>query len=283
MIKIQDLSFSYQKNVPALIEANAEITPGINLLLGPNGSGKSTLMRVIAGELRPQRGVCLVNGRSTSLRQPSVLDTTFCISDDPVLPFATISETADRHAPFYPKFSLGRLHDNLSYFGMRGDERLSTLSLGNRKKACIAYALSLGVKVLMLDEPANGMDISSKEALNHMLISNLQPSQTILVATHTVYEMKNLFDGVTIMYQGRIALNATLDDILSTLQFSITENQMPGTIYHEGGLRGFHNISLNESGVSRSQIDYVLLYNAIINGKANEINHAINRYYEQLV
>lgn len=283
MIKIRQLGFTYQKGVPALIDANAEIGSGINLLLGPNGSGKSTLMRIIAGELKLQQGACLVDGKDVSLRLPSVLASTFYVSDDPVIPFISISEMVTRHAPFYPTFSMSRLCDNLACYGMRGDEKFSTLSLGNRKKACIAYALSLGVKALMLDEPANGMDISSKDTLNHMLMSNLQPGQTIIVATHTVYEMKNLFDGVTILHNGKIALNANIDDILTTLQFCITMDPVPGAIYQESGLQGVRSIVHNDSCVAQTQIDYVLLYNAIVNGKSKEINHAINKYYEQLL
>lgn len=283
MIKLQNITYSYQKHVPALIDVDAEIGCGINLMLGPNGSGKTTLMRIISGELRPNGGVCLVDGKNVSQRMPSSLSMTFYVSDDPAIPFASVSEMADRHAPFYPNFSQSMLHDNLTDFGMRGDEKLSALSLGNRKKAIIAYALSLGVDVLMLDEPANGMDISSKESLNHMLVKNLQPGQTIIVATHTVHEMRNLFDGVTIMHNGRVALSATVDDILSTLQFTISSDVLPGAIYHEGGLQGFRSIAPNASGVAQTQIDYVLLYNAVVGGKAKDIKHAINYYYEQLV
>lgn len=58
---------------------------------------------------------------------------------------------------------------------------------------------------------------------------------------------------------------------------------VPGAIYQESGLQGFRSIVHNDSCMAQTQIDYVLLYNAIVNDRGKEINHAINKYYEQLL
>lgn len=276
MVELKDVTFSYRKGVPALIDATAIIFPGINLLLGPNGAGKTTLLRILSTTLPLQSGSYTLNGCNVGQRLPSDLQRIFYLSEDEIFPFSTLNDMVVGHAPFYPSFSIGALRTNLNAFGMTGDELIANMSLGQRKKANIAYALALNTNLLLLDEPTNGMDIGSKKIFNQLLASNYQEDQTIIIATHTVHDMKNLFDGVIMLNQGKIELCATVEQITDALTF-ITSSSLPGNaIYYEPDLQGFRAIVINENQISESNIDYVLLYDSLLSPQGPEIINLID-------
>lgn len=265
MITLDNICFSYRKGVFALKGASAEIGSGIHLMLGPNGAGKTTLLKVMCGLLQPQQGECLIDGEVVGARMPSVLDKVFYLDDNCLFPLSTINEMASRHAPFYPTFSPEQLAANLEAFGLTGEEKFSDMSLGARKKANVSYALALGTEVLLLDEPANGMDISSKKVLNKVIASSMREGQTIIIATHTVHDMRNLFDGVVLIDHGRVAMCMLADEITARYAFVLSPQPLEGALYTESGIEGHHCMILNEDGIE-TPIDYELLYGAMANG-----------------
>ncbi|MCD8386207.1 MAG: ABC transporter ATP-binding protein [Bacteroidales bacterium] len=270
MIRIDNVTFAYPHNLPAITSAWAEIPEGIQLLLGPNGAGKTTLLKLICGMLIPQSGCVMIDDQSMSKRLPSELQRIFFISDSELMPLATIQQMVLRHAPFYPTFSLERLQENLQAFGLSGEEKLADLSLGFRQKSNIAYALALGTEVLLLDEPTNGMDIFAKKTFNRLLASNIQPSQTIIVATHSLHPMRNLFDGVTVLNHGRIELSASIEDITKRLAFVTSPTLPQSAIYFESDVNGFHSIVPNPGGAD-SSVDFELLYGGIVSDRGPQI------------
>lgn len=269
MIYLNNVSFSYPKGMPALVGVSATIGAGIHLLIGPNGAGKTTLLMVMAGLLQPQQGSCLVDGNDL-LSTPVARNRAFFLSEDCKFPLATIADMARLHAPFYPNFSMERLVENLAAFGLTGEEPLTAMSLGTRKKANISYALALGCDALLLDEPANGMDIDSKKALNGLLAANLRPEQAIVISTHTIAGMKMLFDSVSVIRKGHICLSAYNDEITSRWAFVHSGRHLDEALYEEGDLGGFRAIVPNVDGID-SEIDYELLYSAVISGKIQNL------------
>lgn len=169
MIVLNNLTYRYRKGAEALTDVSASIGPGIHLLLGENGAGKTTLLHVMAGLLYPSSGECLIDGEDASRRLPSELSRMFFLGDNMPFPAKTINEMSRIHAVFYPGFDPVQLQENLKSFGLTGDEPIAKMSLGNRHKSQVAYALALRTDILLLDEPANGLDISAKQALQSML------------------------------------------------------------------------------------------------------------------
>lgn len=151
MITLTNLTYSYHRGVVAINDASAVVSPGIHLLLGENGAGKTTLLRIIGGLLIPQNGSCSIDGEDVKLRLPSTLQRTFFLPDTVELPAKSVNAFAAIHSRFYPNFSRDTLEANLREFGLTGDEEFSKLSLGMRHKAIVAYAISLHVDVLLLD------------------------------------------------------------------------------------------------------------------------------------
>lgn len=264
MITLNNVSYRYRKSTfDALTAINTEIPAGIHLLLGENGAGKTTLLHILAGLRFPTAGSCEVNGIKTSLRTPALLADTFILTDDMQLPAKTINDMSRIHACFYPGFSRQRLAANLAEFAMNGDEALDSMSLGTRKKAYLAYVLSLNVGVLLLDEPTNGLDIAARKTLRRLLSQCVSPEQTVIVSTHSVGDLEVLYDGVIVLQHGEISLSAKTDYILSRLCFTTTPIQPLDALFSEPDMGLTHAITINDEGEPVTSINFPLLYMAL--------------------
>lgn len=276
MILCENLNYTYNNGRHALVDVNAVILPGLHLLMGENGAGKTTLLHAIAGLLFPQTGRCTLDDVDVARREPSTMSRIFFLADNMLWPAATINELVATHACFFPSFDETLLRSNLKAMDLTGAEKLRTLSLGNRKKAAIAYALSLRTDVLLLDEPANGLDITGKKALQKILMQSMTDTQTVIVSTHTVWDLKNLFESVMMVRRGRLVLNAPIYSILDKLAFVFTPAPVPGALYAEEEIGGYRSIVPND-GTIESDINFTALYSALssdaaISGVLRQLN-----------
>lgn len=277
MIKFDHLTYSYRRGIEALSDVSAEIPAGIHLLMGENGAGKTTLLHIIAGLLtaRPAQS-CIIDGEPTAMRLPSVLCRTFLVTDDMTIPYTTINEMVLRHACFYPAFNPDMLRSNLALFGMTGDEPISRFSLGNRKKAYLAYALALGVEVLLLDEPANGLDINAKNTLLQMISQCVSSEQTVLISTHTVWDFQNLFDGVIVLRAGHLLTARHIWEITERLAF-VSDTMPPAdALFIAQQFGQFHAIVPND-GTLQTDIDYLLFYQVLHSPQQEAIINILNQ------
>lgn len=265
LIQLKDAVVRYGRKKPAALDGiTAVIGPGIHLLLGENGAGKTTLLHLIDGLRFPSSGCCLADGTDTRLRRPDITSRVCFLGDDMQFPAKTINEMVRIHAPFYPRFSAEMLAENLGTFALDGSEKLRSLSLGNRRKAMVAYMLSLRAEVILLDEPANGLDIESKIALQQMIARCIDDTQTVIVSTHTIDDLRNLFDGVIVLRHGRLQLASPIDRILRRVSF-VTAAEPAGHAFHcEQRLGRWHCIVPNNGGAD-TDIDFRLLYTALHN------------------
>lgn len=263
------LSYRYngRKGTLALDDITSKITPGLWLLMGENGAGKTTLLHLIAGLLYPTSGSCKIDGANTSFRLPSISSHLFFSGSDVAYPYSTIRKMIKSHAQFYPRFSIDLLDRNLATFGLTGNEKLQSLSLGNRQKSKLAYALSLRTPILLLDEPANGLDIESKREMQRLIARTLEPDQTVIVSTHSVADLENLYDGVIDLHNGRLSYLLSLEEIQNKWLFEVHDNIPENAIYSEQRIGKYHCILPNEEG-KYSEPDYELIYMAVRHGGA---------------
>ena len=276
MITLDNISYRYARSrVDALEGITAEIGAGIHLLLGENGAGKTTLLQLLAGLLTPVTGRCLLDGDDLSARRPTVQRRVFFLSDNMELPFGSITEAARLHAVFYPTFSAEALKANLDDFGLTGDEKLKELSLGTRHKALVAYALALGTDVLLLDEPANGLDIDSKKTLRRVMARAMTDERTIIVSTHTVGDLETLFDGLIMLSRSRLLLCTPTWLIASRLGFVTSASLVPVALYQEPDLGVFRAIVAG--GNDESAVNFSLLYSAMMSDARGRILNALKQ------
>lgn len=270
MINLEHLSYSYRKGADAVDDATGRVTPGIWLLLGENGAGKTTLLKLMAGLLRPRTGACRLDGEETALHAPSVMRRLFFLPDELDVPAQTVRALAATDGIFYPNFNQETLNSNLEAFGLDGKEEITRTSLGTRRKLLAAYALALGVDMLLLDEPANGLDINSKKTLRRLMAGCIDSEQTVIVSTHNISDLRELYDGLMLMHGGRLAVCLTSDEISSRLSCVRSATEIAGALYSER-CAGVVSSIVRAEGNETGDIDYALLYSAVMSGNSEII------------
>ena len=167
------------------------------------------------------------------------------------------------HAVFYPSFDAEMLEQNLADFEMTGNEPIDQFSLGNREKAQLAYVLALHTAVLLLDEPANGLDITSRTKLLRMMARCVSENQTVIISTHTVWDFQNLFDGLLVLGHGSLLINMPIWEIARRVKFVHSFTPVEGAIYQEPDFGQFKAIVPNSDDNETTDVDFVVLYNAL--------------------
>ena len=153
----------------------------------------------------------------------------------------------------------------ISEFGVDPKAKFNKLSLGQQKKAIIAVALSLGTKVLLMDEPSNGLDIPSKSLLRRLIAENASDDQLIIISTHQVKDLENLIDPIIIMDRESVLMNASIEEITRRLTFGIEPQEDRDALYCQRDLRGYVTVRRNEYGIE-TPVDLEALFNcALVN------------------
>ena len=267
MITLKDLSFSYGKH-KVLGNVSMTLEKGkIYGLLGENGVGKSTLLKILSGLLKMESGECDVFGEVPYSRNPSFLQDIFYLPEDFAGESVVVEKYAMQLGVFYPNFSPDKFNRIISEFGVDPKAKFNKLSLGQQKKAIIAVALSLGTRVLLMDEPSNGLDIPSKSLLRRLIAENASDDQLIVISTHQVKDLENLIDPIIIMDKAGVIMNASIEEISSRLAFSIEPAEDRDALYCQRDLRGYVTVRRNEYGIE-TPVDLEALFNCALVNKA---------------
>lgn len=268
MITLENCSFSYSSKKQVFRDLNLSLEAGrIYGLLGKNAAGKSTLLRLMSGLLFPTKGRCEVSGFNSAKRQPGFLANVFLIPEDTWFPKMTIKKYVDIEAPFYPNFNRDQFFTWLKEFQVPTDERLDQLSFGQKKKTLIAFGLAANTKIVLMDEPTNGLDIPSKAEFRRIVASAFDETRTLIVSTHQVRDLDSLIDGVIVVDGGEILLDATLDKVAEQLVFgnepTIDEATDSDILYTEKNLFG-HAVVRENRSKKHTRVDLEMLFQAAI-------------------
>ncbi len=273
MIDIQNLHFAYRKK-PVFTGLSLQLQPGhIYGLLGKNGTGKSTLLRNIAGLLFPDKGKIEVLGFTPGKRQPSFLQEIFMVPEEFYLPDVPLQHLLLHHAPFYPKFNKAQFEKYITAFEIPANSTLQSMSYGQKKKVLISFGLASNASMLLMDEPTNGLDIMSKSQFRKVMAGALDENKCIVISTHQVKDLENLIDRITIIDEGKILFDQTVEAISRKLAFHISfdTEEVKEALYSESSLRGSAIITANTEG-EEGKLDLELLYKAIILNGATVIS-----------
>lgn len=265
MIHIQNLSFAYKKK-PVFNGLNLQFEAGhVYGLLGKNGTGKSSLLRNIAGLLSPKGGKITVNGFTPFHRLPAFLQDVMMVPEEFYLPDIPIADFINYSAPFYPRFSQQKFNNYIAVFEVPADSTLQNMSYGQKKKVLISFALATNAKVLLMDEPTNGLDIMSKSQFRKILAEALDDERCMIISTHQVKDLENLIDRVTVIDEGKILFDQNVEDITQKLsfRFAYDASDAAQAVYSESLLRGHVIVAANTDG-EESKLDLELLYKAIV-------------------
>ena len=266
MISLRNLSFAYGES-PLFHDLHFEVPSGaVCGLLGKNGMGKTTLMKLISGLRFPHAGQVEVLGVNPADRQPAFLSQVFFLPEVISLPNVSAKSYVGQLAPFYPHFD-SRLFDNLvEEFGLTTKTRLGDLSLGESRKTMLAFALAAGCRLLLLDEPANGLDIPSRKQLRKLLAMGMREDRTIIVSTHQVHDIEALVDSVAILHDRRIVLNENVESLSKRLFIGVSsEPPDPATVLYSERTIGGYSIVKERVAEPESALDLEGLFQAAIN------------------
>lgn len=249
---------------------NLELKQGyIHGLLGKNGIGKTTLLKLIAGLQFPDKGTIMVNEFVPSQRKVAFLSNMFFLSEDLYDSKLTIEKFLKVNSVFYPDFSKENFLSYLTDFEIEDiKQRLDKLSYGTRKKVLIAFGLACRCKLMLLDEPTNGLDIPSKSQFRKVMLRAMTEESCIIISTHQVRDLHNLIDSVLILDQTNVLLNATSAEICDKIYFGLTD-KMPANeklLYSEDSLGGLQIVKENTEH-RESNLDIELLFNAVFSNK----------------
>lgn len=270
MVQIEKLSFGYTRSQRLFNGLNLELLPGnIYGLLGKNGAGKTTLLRIVAGLTFPRSGSCNVLGHASSLRLPSMLQDLYLVPEEYHLPPISIGRYVSLNATFYGRFDHEKLKWLLEEFQLTTKVKLHQLSYGQKKKFLLAFGLSTNARLLLMDEPTNGLDIPSKSQFRRVIAASLTEEQVLVISTHQVRDLENLIDPIIIIDEGQIIFNQSLDSITTNLSFEPVKEGVRA-LYAEEGFTGYSGILPNTTGKA-TRLDMELLFNGVV-ANAKEIN-----------
>ena len=250
----------------AVEDLNLKITSGsLYGLIGPNGAGKTTTLRMLAGMLEPTSGEIRINELPTRQYwreiqwQIGFMPDFFGVYED-----LLVWEYLDFFARCYKLTPARRQHVTnelleLVDLSTKKDAYVQTLSRGMRQRLCLAHALVHDPQILLLDEPASGLDPRARIEMRELLRELRSMGKTILVSSHILSELAELCDSIAIMEKGKLIANGTLHDIRTRLSNNRTLSirTLTNRMQAEAILRkypGVHDIQANHNSEAIEQL-----------------------------
>ncbi|MYM29488.1 ATP-binding cassette domain-containing protein [Duganella sp. CY15W] len=184
-LRIEQLNFEYASH-PLFRQFNLRLGAGITWLRGENGAGKTSLLKLACGVLAPHTGKIWIDDIEIHAQPLAYrLHCYYCGGDTPQLPWLTVREILDMHVSLYPGTDAEQLNAQLAAFHLLPtlDQPVTTLSLGQHKKMQLSLALSLPVKLLLIDEPFNGLDVDAVAYLRQQLSTRERLQRQCIVLT----------------------------------------------------------------------------------------------------
>ena len=218
-IETKNLSRLFGKKT-AVKDLNLSIPTGALFgLIGPNGAGKTTTIRMLAGLLEPSEGEILINGEVTNhdwqdlSRKIGYMPDFFGVYEDML-----VWEYLDFYARCYnvPAGKRAQIIPELLELvdlGEKRDDYVESLSRGMRQRLCLAHTLVHDPQILLLDEPASGLDPRARVEMRELLRELGAMGKTIILSSHILHELAELCDSVGIIEKGTLVVSGSLDQI----------------------------------------------------------------------
>lgn len=267
MFLVEDLTFSYARGREnTLSNFSLSLEKGkVYGLLGKNGAGKSTLLYLMSGLLTPKSGRVLYHGVDVRRRLPLTLQDMFIVPEEFELPSVSLQSYVKLNAPFYPRFSEEDMKHYLALFDLNDKIHLGQLSMGQKKKVFMSFALAANTPLLLMDEPTNGLDIPGKSQFRKMIAAGMSDERTILISTHQVRDIDRILDHIVIMDNSHVMLDASVADICSRFSFVESDDRslLASAIYALPTLQGNLMMLPNEDDAD-TPINLELLFGAVL-------------------
>ena len=193
---------------------NLELHAGrIYALLGPNGSGKSTFMKMVVGLIKPTEGKIYLDGEEISDKTRARI--TYMPTENYFYNYMRIKDIASFYKDFYNDFDEDRMYGLLDRMELHFDGKVRNMSTGMLAKLKLAVAMARNSRVILLDEPLNGIDIIAREQVMNTITGYNSEDKIIIVSSHLVDELEHAAGGAVFIKDGRVVMAGNTEDIRS--------------------------------------------------------------------
>lgn len=221
MLQASNLSKKYNGRT-ALDHVNVEMGDGkIYAFLGPNGSGKTTFMKILASLTKQSEGELLLDGEALSIK--SRADVAYLPTETHAYPFMTVGEFGEYYKTFFKDFDEIRYKSWVERMKISFRTPFKVLSSGMDKKVRVAATLAREAKVLILDEPFNGVDLLAREEIEKMILEVMSDDRTIILSSHLVEEVESYVNFALFFNEGRLLAMEDVEELRSSRGMSITD------------------------------------------------------------
>ncbi len=189
----------------ALRDINLKFQEGkIYGLLGPNGSGKTTLMKIIADLHKQSSGEILICDEKPSHKTRAYV--AFMPTENFIYGWMKVKESLKFYEDMYPDFDRQKAEELIKFMELDMNQKVSSLSTGQRARLKITLTISRRAKIYMLDEPLNGLDPISRTKIKECIIEQFNAEGVMLISTHLVNEIEQILDEVGFLSHGQVIL-----------------------------------------------------------------------------
>ena len=214
LLECKDLTKSFSGKT-AIDHIDLSIESGhIIGLLGPNGSGKTTFIKLLCRLYDPTEGEILLNGIDIN---PIGIESKRHISYLPDHSYLNMNQRVKEiiafFQDFYEDFDSERAYDMLQKLNINPNDSLKSMSKGTKEKVQLILVMSRKAELYILDEPIAGVDPAARDYILDVILTNYDPSASILISTHLIADIENILDQVIFIQNGQIRLSSSVDDI----------------------------------------------------------------------
>ncbi|MGD8376720.1 MAG: ABC transporter ATP-binding protein [Acidobacteriota bacterium] len=216
LVEFQDIHRSYERGVEVLRGVSFGIESGqVVGLLGKNGAGKTTLIRIAMGMLQTQGGSVRLFDVDPRVRPLEVKRRVGYVSEDQILPpFLRVGDIIDLHRRLYPDWDDGMERELCERFHLSTGAKIKQLSKGQARQVALLCAVAHRPDLLVLDEPAGGLDPAARREFLETSIQLLnETGSTILFSSHYMSDVERLADRVVMLHDGRVLVDSELDEL----------------------------------------------------------------------
>ncbi len=221
MVKCINVS-KYYGGLAALNQVNLTLEKGkIIGLLGPNGSGKTTLIKILTGMSLQFTGEVQIDGHKKT--NDSKLKISYLPDQLYFDQWMKIHDLRDYVKDMFADFNEERFENLLKKFKIEDRGNIRKLSKGNQEKLQLALVLARDADLYIFDEPIGGVDPALRQIILDTIMDHRNPQSTILLSTHQIYDVENLFDEVIFLKEGRVVLHKPTNDLIEESGKSLLE------------------------------------------------------------